>query len=126
MHVVFFGIGGRGGSRRGFIFIPEEMEGNRWRRMAEVLWDFVDEGRGSIQNRGAFIRPSMAVLQPHAYKETLIPSREPLPPWKWKRGSNNGGLAAQRGANSKSTFGHGTDNCSEGGGWRWQDYCWCQ
>lgn len=79
----------RGGSKRSFIFILEEMEGNGWRRMAKALREFAYEGRGLSHNRGgAYMRPSVAapLLQIRSYKEALVLLRKPLQSREWNRG----------------------------------------
>lgn len=62
------------GSKCSFIFILEKMECNGWRRMAEGLWEFANEGRDLSHNRGgASMRSLVMVLQPQirSYKEGI-------------------------------------------------------
>lgn len=70
MKIVEYG----GGSRRNFIFIPEDMKGKRWRMMMEVLWEFTNEVRGRRHNTGgAPLKPLVVVLQSQncSYREAL-------------------------------------------------------
>lgn len=88
-----------GGSRCSFIFIPEEMEGKGWRRMAEALWEFASEGRGISHNRGgAPMRPSVAMLQlqKHSYREVLESIMKLVQPRERNRRGDSGAMEAQK------------------------------
>lgn len=65
----------RGGSRRSFTFVPEDTKGRGWRRMANALWEFTNEGRNLSHNKGeASLRPLVEASQSQhrSYREALV------------------------------------------------------
>lgn len=93
-----------GGSRRSFIYVPEEVAGKGWRTIMEVLWDFVNEGRGlNLRDRV----PMVVVPQPqhHSYREALEATMKVAQPCG--KGGGSGARVTSRGASTSLGNGQG-------------------
>lgn len=69
-----------GGGRRSFIFIPKELGGKGWRKMADALWEAILEKGQELHGRGGVAqRPLVVVNHPQSrlYREVLVQQNMP-------------------------------------------------